>query len=78
MSTQNDIPRADERAIAVRLRDDAQCAICKRSQTEASLEVHEIVPNDKEAAKTISNYVLLCQEHHRKAHQTEQQEVEHV
>jgi 5-methylcytosine-specific restriction endonuclease McrA len=75
MSTENDIPRTDERAIAVRLRDDAQCAICHRNQAEAQLEVHEIVPNDDEAAKTISNYVLLCEEHHRKAHQTEQEAV---
>ena len=73
MSTANDIPRTDERAIAVRLRADEQCAICHRNQAETQLEVHEIVSNDDEAAKTISNYVLLCKEHHGKAHQTEQE-----
>lgn len=72
MST-NDIPRTDERAIAVRLRDDEQCAICHRNQAEAPLEVHEIVPNDDQAAKTMSNYVLLCKEHHEMAHRGHQE-----
>lgn len=73
MSTANDIPQTDERAVAVRLRDDEQCAICNRNQAEVQLEVHEIVANDDEAAKTISNYMLLCKEHHQKAHQAEQE-----
>jgi len=78
MSTGTDIPRTDERAIAVRLRADEQCAICHRNQAEVSLEVHEIVSNDDEAAKTISNYILLCEDHHKKAHSTQQEVVENV
>lgn len=68
MSTNNDLPPADERAIAVRLRDNDRCSICNRSAAETQLEVHAIVPNDDEAASKMSNYVLLCEEHHRKAH----------
>lgn len=71
METNDDLPRSDERAIAVRLRDDERCRICNRSKAENPLEVHEIVSGDDEAANKLANYVLLCQEHHRKAHEND-------
>ncbi len=69
MTETNDLPQTDERAIAVRLRDNERCTICHRSTSEASLEVHAIVHGDKQAQNKLSNYVLLCEEHHEKAHQ---------
>ena len=77
MSTTTDLPPTDERAIAVRLRDE-QCAICHRNEAETTLEIHEIVANDDEAAKTMANYVLLCEEHHQKAHRQAREEVSRV
>lgn len=65
---ESDLPRADDRAIAVRLRDYDSCIICNRGKSKANLEVHEIVKDDQEASRKLANYVLLCEEHHRKAH----------
>ena len=70
MQANDDLPRSDERAIAVRLRDNERCTICNRTPAETSLEVHAIIPEDEEASNKLSNYVLLCEEHHEKAHQT--------
>lgn len=70
MTTNNDLPRSDERAIAVRLRDNDRCTICNRTPAETDLEVHAIIHGDDEANSKLANYVLLCEEHHRKAHQT--------
>jgi 5-methylcytosine-specific restriction endonuclease McrA len=75
MTHRNDIPPADERAIAVRLRDNEQCTVCNRSQSETNLEVHAIIPDDEEAASKLANFVLLCEKHHRKAHRAT--EVQH-
>ena len=69
MSTTNDLPKSDERAIAVRLRDNERCTICNRAASQTELQVHTIVPGDGPASMKLSNYVLLCEEHHRKAHQ---------
>jgi predicted restriction endonuclease len=65
-----DIPATDDRAIAVRSRDE-QCAICDQSPAEATLQIHEIVPGDDDAENRMANYILLCKEHHKKAHHYE-------
>lgn len=62
----DDIPRSDERAIAIRLRDHGQCQACNRTADEVDLEVHQIVPGA--GSNQMSNFVLLCSEHHRDAH----------
>jgi 5-methylcytosine-specific restriction endonuclease McrA len=71
MPTTNDLPPTDERAVAVRLRDNNRCAICGRCRGQGDLEVHAIVTGDDEAATRMSNYILLCKKHHRLAHQAE-------
>lgn len=65
----NDLPPTDERVIAVRLRDHDQCTVCNRTE---SLEVHQIVPDDKGAEKKLANYILLCEDHHQKAHREQE------
>jgi 5-methylcytosine-specific restriction endonuclease McrA len=71
MSTNSDLPRSDDRAVAVRLRDRDQCQACKRTAAEVgSLEVHRIVPHE-ETVNQLSNYVLLCQRCHNAAHTDE-------
>lgn len=71
MPTTNDLSPTDERAVAVRLRDNNRCAICNRGRSRTELEVHAIVTGDDEAANRMSNYILLCKKHHRLAHQSE-------
>ena len=62
----NDLPRHDERAIAVRLRDNEQCQACSRTASESTLEIHRIVPVN---TNQMSNFVLLCKRCHAAAHQ---------
>jgi 5-methylcytosine-specific restriction endonuclease McrA len=69
MTTNDDLPPWDERAIAARLRDNDRCTVCNRTPAETKLEVHAIVRDDEEASNKLGNYVLLCKEHHEKAHQ---------
>jgi 5-methylcytosine-specific restriction endonuclease McrA len=71
METTSDLPPSDERAIAVRLRDNDSCTICRRTSAETNLEVHSIIPGDGDVQDRLSNYVLLCEDHHRAAHQPE-------
>lgn len=65
----SDIPRSDERAIAVRLRDQDRCQGCGESKHSSDhLEVHSIVP-EHVGVDTLTNYVLLCERCHQLAHQ---------
>jgi 5-methylcytosine-specific restriction endonuclease McrA len=70
MSTSTDLPPTDDRAVAVRLRDNDRCAICGRSKSQTELDIHAIVTGDEEAATRMSNYILLCKKHHRLAHES--------
>lgn len=67
MSTNDDLPRSDERAVAVRLRDHERCQACNRTASKFRLEVHRIVPGDR-AANQMSNFILLCADCHDSAH----------
>lgn len=63
--------RRKERAI--RERDHNQCQVCGRRDSEgADLEVHQIVPLDESDSTRLSNYILLCEKHHERAHNRDQ------
>lgn len=76
METTSDLPRTDERTLAVRRRDRDQCQACKRTTAEtAGFHIHQIVPGDQ-AANQLSNYVLLCPQCHCDAHRGADEQAE--
>jgi 5-methylcytosine-specific restriction endonuclease McrA len=65
----SDLPPNDDRVQAIRQRDRDMCQYCRRKQGEVpGLDIHQIVPGDSDV-QPLSNFLLLCEDHHRMAHE---------
>lgn len=53
---------------AVYVRDRGQCANCRASGPDVTLDVHHVVPRGRGGSNRMSNLILLCRQCHDAAH----------
>ena len=54
---------------AVHVRDRGQCANCRASGPDVTLDVHHIVPRGRGGSDRMSTLILLCRQCHDAAHE---------
>jgi hypothetical protein len=59
----------DDTREAVHERDRGQCANCRASGPDVTLDVHHIVPRGRGGSNRMSNLILLCRQCHDAAHE---------
>lgn len=59
----------EETKEAVHERDRGQCANCRASGSDVTLDVHHIVPRGQGGSNRMPNLTLLCRQCHDAAHE---------
>ncbi len=59
----------EETREAVHVRDRGQCANCRASGSDVTLDVHHIVPRGQGGSNRMPNLTLLCRQCHDAAHE---------